>query len=263
MIFQTVVTSFGPGGYEKYGRRFLETFIEYWPESISLIVYHEEQPDFQHPRIEFRSLWDVEYIVPFLDRISKDERAKGVLQIDGKKVYSYRFDVFKFSRKVFSIYDAAKRHQGILAWVDADVVTHSNIPKDFLTSLLPSHCYTAYLGRPNNYSECGFMVFNTMHKNNILFMEVYRNCYLRLGFYDLAEWHDSFIFDHVTRLIPVTTHNLSTGVPDSNNHPFINSVLGNYMDHLKGPKAKSEGRSDDEELVLKKQQSYWNNDSTA
>ncbi|MCV6639299.1 hypothetical protein [Candidatus Albibeggiatoa sp. nov. NOAA] len=257
MAFQTIVTSFGSNGYKKYGRRFLETFIEHWPDTISLVVYHEEQPDFQHPRIEYRSLWDIEYVVPFLDKISQDDRAKGLIEKDGQKMYAYRFDAFKFSRKVFAIYDAVKKHQGILAWVDADVITHSPIPNDFLTSLLPNQCYVAYLGRPNKYSECGFMAFNTMHKSNTLFMEVYRNCYLRLGFYDLAEWHDSFIFDHVMRLIPVPAHNLSPNIHEESSHPFINSVLGNYMDHLKGPQAKTDGRSDDAELVLQKQQSYW------
>jgi hypothetical protein len=43
---------------------------------------------------------------------------------------------------------------------------------------------------------------------------------------------------------------------------YSSAYLGNYMDHLKGPKAKSAGHSNAKELVLEKQQAYWSDKST-
>ena len=42
-------------------------------------------------------------------------------------------------------------------------------------------------------------------------------------------------------------------------HPFINSELGQYMDHLKGFDRKSNMKSNRKDLTTKQTHKYWNN----
>ena len=40
-------------------------------------------------------------------------------------------------------------------------------------------------------------------------------------------------------------------------HPLINSVLGNYFDHMKGDR-KNKGKSQKKDLLANRTESYWN-----
>jgi hypothetical protein len=42
-------------------------------------------------------------------------------------------------------------------------------------------------------------------------------------------------------------------------HPFINSELGQYMDHLKGFDRKANMKSNAKDLTTKQAHKYWNN----
>ena len=37
----TVCTTFNASGYEKYGRRMIQTFLQAWPSEVQLVVYAE------------------------------------------------------------------------------------------------------------------------------------------------------------------------------------------------------------------------------
>jgi len=225
-----IVTSFGAKGYAQYGERFIKTFLEHWPEDETLVIYYEEDPKIDHPRIECRNLLEVSGMLAFLDRINASHPIyKGVRQ-EGRS-YDYHFDAFKFSRKVYSIVDAALKYKGILTWIDADVYTHKPIPENFTRDLLGDH-YLSHLYRDWSYTEGGFISFDTTRPENEIFMNIYRNIYATGAFRYLGEWHDCYIFDMARELSGVKAKNIAEGIRD--NHPFVKSVLGQYMDHCKG-----------------------------
>jgi len=234
-----IVTSMGPKGYEQYGKRFIETFIEQWPENEELVVYLEEPVDFEHPRVTFRNLLSVEGMIPFLDTVLASNPIFRGLRLN-KTQYDYHFDAFKFARKVFSIADAAADYQGAMAWIDADVYTHSKVPEGFVKSVLEG-VYTAYLGRPNMYTEAGFIAFDTTHPAHQYFMNLYIGSYLSGAFVYLGEWHDCYVYDFVRIVTGVPGNDLAAGL--NPNHPFVESVLGEYMDHVKGEERKKAGKS--------------------
>jgi hypothetical protein len=37
-----VVTTFHKPGYELYGKRMMQTFIQNWPKEVTLYVYHQD-----------------------------------------------------------------------------------------------------------------------------------------------------------------------------------------------------------------------------
>lgn len=225
-----VVTSFSLPGYREYGERFLETYRKHWKDPIT--VYSEDDLPIPHKKL------DSPDHLKFLAESPPDPE-------------NYRLQARKFSYKTFAILDAAQQ-RGKMLWLDADVVTHRDIPKGFVESLLPKGMYTAYLGRENMHSECGFVIYDCNHPIHDRFMREWRDLYSG-GLFKLPEWHDSFVFDYLRKKLQVPGVSLS-GSFGNTFHPFINSQLGKYMDHLKGNR-KGMKRSPD--LDWRRPEAYW------
>jgi len=260
-----IITSFGTEGYEKYGRRFIETFLEHWKDE-TLVVYYETLPEdrTQDERVEWRDLFSIPNTPAFYEKMMASPKIfQGVRTPKGRQLYDYRFDAYRFCRKVFATVDAALRPpepEERMAWVDADVVFHSDVPDGFLKSILPDEAYTAYLGRESMYTETGFVAFNPSHPAHSPFMRLYGDMYVTGAFKFLGEWHDCYVYDMTRTVMGVPGVDLSGGLECE--HPFINSVLGQYMDHLKGPTRKTQGHSNKADMLPEgmnpnTDHSYW------
>lgn len=164
----------------------------------------------------------------------------------------YRFQSRKFSYKTFAI--LAAKGRGKLIWLDADVNVFANVPKSFIDGLLPKGAYTAYLGRDDMHSECGFVIYDRDHPAHDRFMQSWRDLYTTGELFNLPEWHDSFVYDHLRTTLNVPSVNISVVKA---HHPFVNSPLGKYMDHYKGNR-KKRGRSSRSDLVWRRPEAYWN-----
>ena len=150
---------------------------------------------------------------------------------------------------------------GWLIWLDADTITHSPIQLEDLDRLCPTDAMICYLGRGEKYhSECGWVAYNLDHPNTRPFIQDLRSMYDTDRIFDLPEWHDSYVWDTVRRSYQDQNqfYNLTTTMPRPGRagHPFINSDLGRFMDHLKGSR-KQDGRSRDRDLVVSRPEMYW------
>ena len=238
-----VVTSFSAAGYEQYGRRFLQTFDRFFPGHIQIFAYAEAPmpgapgrvtgrsllalPDFK----EFRARWDGNALASGREETpvwkSKD-RADG---------YCYKTDAMKFCRKVFAIKAAANELAGepdtALFWIDADVVATASPPTDFFEDILNGHT-VAYLGRTGTHSECGFLGFRL--PTALPFINRWANFYSQDRWLKEKEWHDSYLFDRVRETTAyLRARDIS---PGGRGHVWHQTVLGNYLDHLKGQRKK-------------------------
>lgn len=232
------VTSFSQTGYEKYGKRMLESAIKHWPTEI--IVYHEgKEPDLKHEKISYRNLFDITGIVPFLQHIQNVPKAHG--KWEGG--YDYNFDCWKFCRKVFAQLAVLKGddHDKVF-WLDADLEFKKDVPEYFLNGLLPSAVAVAYLGRTGWYTETGFVGFNKQSHRFDDFIRCYEECYRKGIIFTLRRWHDCEAFDWARAKSEVTGHNLSmfyiNGKTDID--VLSQSVLAEYMTHHKGPSKNRE-----------------------
>lgn len=231
----TVVTSFSYEGYQLYGRRFLETFLQFWPKNIRFLLYHEGGFDFGLDLLK-----ESPACADFLSRHENDLVSKGrMVNMPGKwkvrdieKGYNFRYDAFKFARKVFAIEAAAKRlKQGLLFWLDADIFTHKPLSFTFLESLLPSSIDVCFLGRELKHSECGFVGYALDHVEVKNMIHYFAELYATDQVFTLQEWHDSYVFDICRLQFHLRGNNLSR--LDRGN-VFDTSCLGEYMRHLKG-----------------------------
>ena len=64
MRVQNVVTSFNEEGYQRYGRAFVDSFLEFWPKNIRLTVYYECDNFTLAPGMSWHPIEKVEYLMP-------------------------------------------------------------------------------------------------------------------------------------------------------------------------------------------------------
>ena len=232
----SVFTSWHPTGYKKYGKQFIEGYNNCWPQEVPLTIYAEDhKPETDNPNI---TILDQATTLPDLkawqERHKDNPHAHGYNHDRSKK--SFLWDASRFANKVFALWHFAKTcGTDVFMWCDGDVRTHTPIPLDFLHSIAPNDNQLAtYLGR-KTWPECGWMMFNRNHPEFNNLIEQWRWIYESDDIFKHKESHDSFIFGELMedfKSIGVQMNDL--GGPDQGGHIFINSVLGKYMDHLKG-----------------------------
>lgn len=263
----SVVTTFNQSGYEKYGRRLLETFKANWPQEVSLMVYPEDcEITETAPNIVVRDLHSHSAeLVQFKQRWKNDARARGEVPTGppdrkGKRPgIGFKWDAIRFSHKVYSICHAAQNTDcDVLLWMDADMVCHTPISIQALEKFCPVDIDIGYLGRERKYSECGLYSMNLSSEQVKKFLEKFQWMYdnAEQGIFKLSEWHDSFVFDVVKDSMPLNLKNWSAGLIKGEGHPLINSEWGAYLDHLKG-KRKDIGSSTRKDLLTTRPESYW------
>lgn len=260
-----MVTSCSAQGWEQYGRRFVETFARHWPKGVPLYVVSEDALPHAHGVTMMLDLLRHEPAAEFIERHGKSARAGGrerkpgdLKWKDDSPGYNFRYDAFRFSKKVFAIEMVAARlvDHGLLFWVDADVLTFADVPRGFLEFLLPVDKALCCLDRGESYhSECGFVGYNLDHDVGPLFVQELAKLYASDEVFGLQEWHDSWVFDWLRRRMAIPVKPISHC---SRKQPFINSKLGRYMSHHKGDLKKLE-KVPSRFLVTNRDVPYWRN----
>ena len=91
------------------------------------------------------------------------------------------------------------------------------------------------------------------------FMDYWTKLYINDTIFQELEWHDSYLFwQCVKRIAPNDGVDIGKGAGAKGNHVFINSVLGAYVDHMKG-KRKVRGKSSKSDLRGDRNEDYWKN----
>jgi hypothetical protein len=230
----TVISGASPKGMAEYGRTFLDTFAKHWPADVRLLFYTEEP--MAMPRGENRLIWDIPGCRDFIERHRDNRAANGREPVPGwkerdrKAGYSFRFDAWKFCRQGFIPYAAAQEvGEGLLCWLDGDVVTHRDVPAGFVEGLLPRGASVAYLGRGQKHSEIGFQLYRL--PDALPMLKHFRDIYSSDAVFELPEWHSAHVFDTARRESGITAHDLT---PGGSGHVWHQSPLRHYTDHLKG-----------------------------
>ena len=251
-----VVTSMSQSYYDKIGSVMLESFIDKWPGHINLRIYTEDNLKLpEHPRYKIYDLYKEE---PELRKFVNRHKDRP----DQQNSLELHLGAVRFSYKTFSVINAClSKAADHIIWLDADTLTHADVTMDFLESLVDKDKYLTYLGRENNYSECGFVIYNTNHSVNDAFMGRWKMEYTHDGVFKYAQWHDSFVFDEIRRMFErdhkIENINL-TPWGKNYDHVFINSILGEYMDHMKGDR-KNIGKSKRSDIFNERKAKYWSN----
>lgn len=276
----TVVTTFHQGGLDLYAQRFLNSFAERVDKRIKLIAYAEDcEP--QNPDPEQITILTQEAALPKLVKFK--EQWKGIPKANGDisqdpilsrrkdSNKKFKWDAVRFANKVYAVFDACERSSDWCVWMDADTFVHSDWSYEQFLECLPSTSWITYVGRgkgSQTWPECGFYGMNL---NDVVcqeFLQEFERMYndANGGIFQLAEWHDSFVFGHILENFKKTSPNvldysaemyLREAKSGGGGHPLINSKLGSWIDHMKGDR-KSLGKSKPTDIMVNtRQESYW------
>jgi len=275
---KAVVTTFNQSGYDKYGHKMIQSFIQNWPTDVTMYVYAEDCTVKESGvNLVIKDLYQSSpALVEFKNKWRDVPKANGKISNDpvrGRRKDSrkeFKWDAVKFAHKVYAIFACAEQcNASTLIWMDADTICHSPISLQDLEKLVPTDMDLCYLGRKGKYSECGLyaMNLNSAHTKNFLkeFQRVYDQA--ETGIFLMDEWHDSFVFDRVREKFfqlkqldwAANLYGLRANPNNSigEGHPLINTEWGEYLDHLKGAR-KTVGKSSQRDLIVKRKNTkYW------
>jgi len=258
-----VVTTFHEEGYRDYGKKCIETFLTHWPKDISLVVYAENVVIEEKDRrlLVFDHNETLPRLRDFRKAYGENPQANGLRPSANGLKRDFRWDAVRFSNKVFAVADAIRRYHTMvdqLIWLDADTITHRDIPRNFVDKIAPrGNQLAAYLNR-RIYPECGWVGYNLRHREILTFVERFEGAYTLGYFLTLKESHDSFVFWKVLQQMEgdgeARFKRLGSNLTKT--HVFINSVLGSYVDHLKGDR-KQAGKSRRSDLKWNRREAWW------
>ena len=250
----SIVTTFDESYYQRCGKDFLDTYRQFWPKSIPLTIYYEgDELGKDEENITWRYMEEVQYLSHFLETVSRFPFMMGII---GDNRYNIQYDA-RMCRAAF-IQAHHMKHGGKVLWLDADIVTHSPVPENFIDTLLPDDKLCAYLGRDWWYTETGGLCINADHPAAESFRKLWIEVFNSGVIFSLQGWHDCYGFDLAKKAFghPELFVDLIEQLkPQRVFHPFVNSIFGAYMDHRKGN--RKESRSTRNDLVIERQEPYW------
>ena len=270
----TIVTTWGTKYWPTPVQAGLESTVKNWPGHAKILLYPDDMSQqLKLPRTEYYDLCKEQPVLKeFIERNKNNSR----LTKWQPQQYKFEYDAIRFSYKVFACIDAYQKTKPDMLWfLDADLVTFEKIPMSWLEHIIPDSAFTSYLGRPKKgFSETGYYAFNTAHKYAEEFFKRWEQYYaedlffnIQKGFlnhFPIAGYTDSFTFDAVRLEMEqagkIKNEDLNDGRWSGDRkarHPFINSELGQYMDHMKGYERKAQMSSRKRDLTTKQTHSYW------
>jgi len=276
----TVVTTFHKPGLDLYGQRFLNSFAEKVDPKIKLLVYAEDCSPV-NPNSEQITILNAKEVLPklnaFKEKYKNVPHANGNIAKhparNGRKDWNkeFKWDAVRFANKTYAVYDACERSEDWCVWMDADTFVHSDWSYEQFKHLLPEDKWITYVGRgkgSQTWPECGFYGMNLNHPVCHQFLKEFERMYedAENGIFKLVEWHDSFVFGHLLKNLKPVSNNvldysaemyLKEAKSGGGGHPLINTILGKWIDHMKGDR-KNTGKSKASDIMVNRKETYWN-----
>ena len=189
-----VLTTFHKAGWEQYGKRMVESFLQHWPSEIKIHLYCENvSTGITNPQVVEHDIFKAcPQVKNFVTQHNNDHN-NGIR--NGQR--DFKYDAIKFSYKVFAQCHRIRNSQAdTLLFIDADTVTFAAPPIEDIKKLLPDDNFTAYIGRPNNkklpFAETGFIMYNLKHPNIHNFADVFEDLYTTGKIFDLEYQVDCY-----------------------------------------------------------------------
>jgi len=260
----SVVTTWGEQHWDLYAKRSVQSIIDNWPKDTQKFFYPDNIS--QQIEAENTSYFSLKEVQPTFADFA--ERHKNSVLVKTKMAEAtdnkFVFDVVRFAHKVYAVIDAAERaNTEQLIWIDADTVTYKTIPQEWLDHIAPLNKFTTFIGRPKKgYSECGFVSYNLASLHAQEFFARWKDYYESDKWNTLKGFTDCHTYDAVrTQMVTegkISDNDLNDGRflgYRGSKHPFVNSELGDYMDHLKGERKDIKNSSKD--MKVKRNHDHW------
>ncbi len=219
-----IITTIGPNCWDRYAKRFVESFAQRWPQHIELEVWHhhlgKDVPS--HPRATFRCLDDTE-------SFKKITSMLGAQAKDGPSL--------NYSFKAVAMAMAVEPDVDWIGFLDADTETMQNVDDTLLGVLFDPGADLTYLWRKSvRESEGSWFAFNLTTREGASLLSDYWGLYDSGEAFHYKKAHDNAVLDRLVtihRAHNLRVRNLAEGALGLD--AFHQSPLGAYLVHYKGP----------------------------
>lgn len=191
------ITTFSRDGYELYGHRMIESWLQFWPTDFKLIVYVE---DFSLTERDDRLIpVDLNGSCPGLIKFKENslEMLKNSL---GKRETRRIQKTIKWSHKVFAIDHALKNIKDkFIIWLDGDSYSINPVSQNLPSMLIQDHLMAVHFEilKTKLHFETGLVVFNQHHSQKQLLSDILTSGYDNLDIYSMAKTWDGFWLAHL------------------------------------------------------------------
>lgn len=227
----TIVSTFGPGGWDLYARRMVESMRQFWPDAELVMYYHdltEDVPQFEG--VTFRCLNDIPTFSTLKSRLG-----------GGSDQFA-----LKYCFKAIALADAVRPDLDWLAFIDADVEAMRPIEPTLTAELFDDNFDLTYLYRKSvQESEGSFIGFNLRTPSGASLLSDWYGMYASAEFLQYKKQYDNAVLDRIVaihRAHGLTVKNLADGALGLD--AFHQSPLGGYFIHYKGNHGKKDTIAD-------------------
>lgn len=221
----TCITTFSQDGYYLYGKKMIDSWLEYWPPETKLLVYHEGfEIHANHQRIIKLNLLECsEKLCNF------KQRSKTLAEsADSKKGKNRIFKTVKWCHKVYAIAHALKTlDDDFLIFLDGDTYSYNKVPADFAHSLVEENLFAVHFEKLKDglHFETGLVAFNNTHSKINWFADIFTSAYDSLDIYSMKKTWDGYWLAHLYEKFRLPVKNLSENRNGVFNHPLVHRCL--------------------------------------
>ena len=236
-----VITSFNQLYYDLIGRDSVDSFLEHWPQELSLTCYVEQFRMPAHARVH---QIDFSQLDPDYEQYQLDTTLNQSMKKFAKKAYSFMHAMHHSTAEW-------------IIWLDADVITVQTLPIELLQRVLRSQDLTMYMGvtyhtdkggNPGTWlvPETGVFAVNTQHRDFSKFRAEYCRRYHERDYGDLRRFYDNDVFGAALLAVPdAEVFDLCENFTKQYKTPLRHTILGDHLIHYKAKHSKAEYNQDD------------------
>jgi hypothetical protein len=241
----TLISTFSPKHYNVYGKYFVNSLEKYISNDINVLLYTDVPMDFKRKNFSNKLL---EVASPSLTEF---KLRNGHREIPNK-TKGWIKDAVRFSHKSYAIIHASRFVKtDLLVWLDADTEVINNINSKYLQETLEDGNFVSYLGRPNRYTETGYLAFDMRNPHAKDFFDRWEWYYNTDEIYNLSGQLDCHVFDAVREEFEtagkITGQSIS---PPNTGAGHFDKRFKGYMAHYKGD--KKEDRDSHYQVAIRK-----------
>jgi len=226
-----VITTFSKDGYELYGKKMIDSWSEFWPDSHRLTVYTEGY-ELLNLSKNVRTL-DLDSCCPDL-AVFKSSSIK-MLRDNDKKHNNRIKKTIKWCHKVYAMSHALKTStHDYLIFLDGDTRTIKTIPKNIASKLVLNNLFAVHFETLKNrlHFETGLVVFNLHHTLKTWLAQEIVKPYDTMAVYNMEKTWDGFVLADIWKKYNLPVTNLSAGCAGV----FCNPLVKSFIQHDVGPK---------------------------
>jgi len=215
----TVITTFSKDGYELYGHKMIESWIQHWPRNYKLVVYTEGYSILEKDsRIQ-----EIDINTACL-RLNMFKQLSNTL---GDQKQSRIDKTIKWCHKVYAIQHALSLDDDYLIFLDGDTRTLKTFNEQIPQQAVGNNIFAVHFENLKDglHFETGFVVFNLKHKKTEWLKNILTSAYDNLDIYNMKKTWDGYWLAYLYKQYNLPVKNLAETCAGVFCNPLIKDIL--------------------------------------